>query len=100
MTNKKPAAKRATRQPIEIEDSVAKELANIQHEAKEQKILITGFVVILETYDGNKKRVKVTKSRDLPAWSANGMLAKMQGAYADDPEEDDADYNPNWSWEQ
>jgi hypothetical protein len=95
------AKKKTTRMPrVEIEDSVAKELANVQQEAKEQKLLITGFVVILETYDGHRKKLKVKKSHDLPDWSANGMVARVQGIYADDPDDDDADYNPEWYWNQ
>jgi hypothetical protein len=95
MTTKK------TRMPrIVIEDSIAKEFADLPNEAKANKVLITGFVAILEIYDGNTKRLKVMKSRDLTEWAANGMIARASGAYADDPEDEDTDYNPNWYWEQ
>lgn len=95
MTTKK------TRMPrIVIEDSIAKEFADLPNEARANKVLITGFVAILEVYDGNSKRLKVMKSRDLTEWAANGMIARASGAYADDPEDDDTDYNPNWYWEQ
>jgi hypothetical protein len=95
MTTKK------TRLPkITIEDSVANEFSELPKEAREQKVLITGYVVILETYDGHKKKLKIKKSKDLTDWAANGMLARAQGAYADDPEDDDEFYNPNWYWEQ
>jgi hypothetical protein len=85
---------------IVIEDSIAKEFADLPNEAKANKVLITGFVAILEIYDGNAKRLKVMKSRDLTEWAANGMIARASGAYADDPEDEDTDYNPNWYWEQ
>jgi hypothetical protein len=95
MTTKK------TRMPrIVIEDSIAKEFADLPNEAKANKVLITGFVAILEIYDGNTKRLKVMKSRDLTEWAANGMIARASGAYADDPDDDDTNYNPNWYWEQ
>jgi hypothetical protein len=95
MTTKK------TRMPrIVIEDSIAKEFADLPSEAKANKVLITGFVAILEIYDGNTKKLKVMKSRDLTEWAANGMIARASGAYADDPEDEDTDYNPNWYWEQ
>ena len=85
---------------IVIEDSIAKEFADLPNEAKANKVLITGFVAIIEIYDGNTKKLKVTKSRDLTEWAANGMIARASGAYADDPEDEDTDYNPNWYWEQ
>jgi hypothetical protein len=95
MTTKK------TRMPrIVIEDSIAKEFADLPNEAKANKVLITGFVAILEIYDGNTKKLKVMKSRDLTEWAANGMIARASGAYADDPEDEDTEYNPNWYWEQ
>lgn len=83
-----------------MQDSVAIELANIPIEAQQQKLLITGFVLILETYDGNTKKLRVKRSHDLPLWTANGMIAKMRDAYADDPDDDESDYNPDWYWEQ
>jgi len=95
------AKKRTQKLPrIEIEDSVAKELGDIASEAKAKKVLITGFVVILEAYDGHTKKLKVRKSHDLTDWAANGMVARVQGVFADDPEDDDSDYNPQWYWEQ
>jgi hypothetical protein len=95
------AKKKTTRLPkIEIEDSIAKEFANLPEEARANKVLITGFVAVLEIYDGNTKKLKVMKSQDLTDWAANGMIARAQGAYADDPEDDDTDYNPNWYWNQ
>jgi hypothetical protein len=95
MTTKK------TRMPkIVIEDSIAKEFAELPNEARANRVLITGFVAILEVFDGNTKKLKVMKSRDLTDWAANGMVARAQGVYADDPEDDDTQYNPNWYWEQ
>lgn len=96
------AKKKNTRLPrLVIEDSVAKEFAELPNEAREQKVLITGFVVILETYDGHTKKLRVKKSKDLTEWAANGMIARASNAYANDPEEDDDDYyNPEWYWEQ
>ena len=85
---------------IVIEDSIAKEFADLPNEAKANKVLVTGFVAILEIYDGNTKKLKVMKSKDLTEWAANGMIARASGAYADDPEDEDTDYNPNWYWEQ
>ena len=54
---------------------------------------------MLETYDGRTKRLKVLKNKDLPDWSANGMIGWAQGAFNQDPEDDDF-YDPNWYWEQ
>ena len=94
------AKKKTQRMPkLIIEDSVAKEFAELPKEAQKEKVLITGFVVILETYDGHKKKLRVKKSHDLTEWAANGMLARSLGAFADDPEDDD-DYNPEWYWDQ
>ena len=85
---------------VQIEDSIAQEFAELPKGAKAHKVLITGFVAILEVYDGNTKKLKVMKSSDLTDWAANGMIARAQGAYADDPDDDDTAYNPNWYWEQ
>jgi len=85
---------------VQIEDSIAQEFAELPKEARAHKVLITGFVAILEVYDGNTKKLKVMKSSDLTDWAANGMIARAQGAYADDPDDDDTAYNPNWYWEQ
>ena len=85
---------------VQIEDSIAKEFAELPKEARANRVLITGFVAILEVYDGNTKKLKVMKSSDLTDWAANGMIARAQGAYADDPDDDDTAYNPNWYWEQ
>ena len=86
---------------VQIEDSIAQEFAELPKEARANKVLITGFVVILETYDGNQRRLKVKKSRDLPDWTANGMLGWSQGAFSpDEDDDDDSDYNPEWYWNQ
>ena len=93
--------KKINRMPrIVIEDSVAKEFAELPKEAHDQKVLITGYVVILETYDGHKKKLKIKKSNDLTDWAANGMIARAQGAYADDPDDDETNYDPEWYWNQ
>lgn len=93
--------KKTTRMPrIVIEDSVAKEFAELPKEAHDRKVLITGYVVILETYDGHKKKLKIKKSNDLTDWAANGMIARAQGAYADDLDDDDTNYDPEWYWNQ
>jgi hypothetical protein len=42
--------------------------------------------------------LRIKRSHDLPLWSANGMIARMVNAFADDP--DDDDYNPAWYWDQ
>lgn len=93
--------KKINRMPrIVIEDSVAKEFAELPKEAHDQRVLITGYVVILETYDGHKKKLKIKKSNDLTDWAANGMIARAQGAYADDPDDDETNYDPEWYWNQ
>jgi len=90
-----------TRMPkVIIEDSVAKEFSELPKEARAQKVLITGFVVILETYDGNQKKLRIKKSKDMPEWSANGMISWAQKGFQTDPEDDDDYYNPDWYWEQ
>lgn len=92
-------AKKVKMPKVTIEDSIAKEFSQLPKTAREQKVLVTGFVAILETYDGHQKKLKILKNKDLPDWSANGMIGWAQGAFSQDPEDDDF-YDPEWFWDQ
>jgi hypothetical protein len=93
-------AKKLKMPKVTIEDSVANEFANLPKSARDQKVLITGFVAVLEVYDGNTKKLKVIRNKDLTDWAANGMIGWAQGSFSQDPEDDDDFYNPEWYWEQ
>jgi hypothetical protein len=95
------AKRKVQRMPkIDIEDSVAKEFSDFPKEAKANKVLITSFVVIIETYDGQQKKLRMKKSKNLQDWAANGMLSWAQKGFMTESEDDDDFYNPEWYWEQ
>lgn len=94
----KPKAKK---QSIEMPDVMAGELVHIVNTAHEDGKLISGFVCLLEMYDGRKKTMKIVSNQDMPEYQVFGLLnyAQQKFEYSlapDDDDWDDDDYNPNW----
>jgi hypothetical protein len=93
----KPKAKKQT---IELPDVMALELVRIINTAHEDGKLITGFVAILEMFDGKKKTIKITSNADMPQHSVFGIInfaaEKYQFTIAPDEDDDDDFYDPNW----
>jgi len=59
----KPKAKKQT---IELPDVMASELVRIVNTAHEDGKLITGFVCVMEVFDGKKKTIKIASNADMP----------------------------------
>jgi hypothetical protein len=92
----KPKAKKQT---IELPDVMASELVKVINTAHEDGKLITGFVCLLETFDGRKKSIKIQANADMPQHSVFGMInfAAEKYQFTVSPEEDDDDfYDPEW----
>ena len=92
----KPKAKKQT---IELPDVMASELVKVINTAHEDGKLITGFVCLLETFDGRKKSIKIQANADMPQHSVFGMInfAAEKYQFTMSPEEDDDDfYDPEW----
>lgn len=92
----KPKAKKQT---IELPDVMASELVKVINTAHEDGKLITGFVCLLEVFDGRKKTIKIQANADMPQHSVFGMInfAAEKYQFTMSPEEDDEDfYNPEW----
>ena len=95
----KPKAKKQT---IELPDVMASELVKVINTAHEDGKLITGFVCLLEVFDGRKKTIKIQANADMPQHSVFGMInfANQTFEYADSPDDDDDfdsdDYDPDW----
>lgn len=90
---------------IEIPDVFGDALLAVINEAHKRGELVSGFVVLLETYDGKKKRMRTVPSPGLTEYQTFGMInyANVNFEYAlpdDDDDEDFDDYNPNWYWNQ
>lgn len=87
-------------QKIEIPDVFGQALIDIINEEHKNKNLITGFVLIIETYNGKKKKLKVVPSPEMTEYQTFGMLnyANINFEYAtpDDDDWDDDDYDPHW----
>jgi hypothetical protein len=67
--------------------------------AHEDGKLITGFVCLLEVFDGRKKTIKIQANSDMPQHSVFGMInfAAEKYQFTVSPEEDDDDfYDPEW----
>ncbi len=83
-------------------------LAKLEKAGKAQKgsntkgELVTGFVCLLETYNGKRKKMITVTSPEMPEYQAYGMInfASINFEYADTPEDDDwdedSDYDPDW----
>ena len=93
----KPKAKKQT---IELPDVMASELVRIVNTAHEDGKLITGFVCLLETFDGRKKSIKIQANADMPQHSVFGIInfaaEKYQFTMSPDEDEDDDFYDPEW----
>jgi len=92
----KPKAKKQT---IELPDVMASELVRIVNTAHEDGKLITGFVCVMEVFDGKKKTIKIAANADMPQHSVFGMInyAAEKYQFTMSPEEDDDDfYDPEW----
>ena len=92
----KPKAKKQT---IELPDVMASELVKVINTAHEDGKLITGFVCLLEVFDGRKKTIKIQANADMPQHSVFGMInfAAEKYQFTMSPEEDDNDfYDPEW----
>jgi hypothetical protein len=92
----KPKAKKQT---IELPDVMASELVKVINTAHEDGKLITGFVCLLEVFDGRKKTIKIQANADMPQHSIFGMInfAAEKYQFTMSPEEDDDDfYDPEW----
>jgi hypothetical protein len=92
----KPKAKKQT---IELPDVMASELVKVINTAHEDGKLITGFVCLLEVFDGRKKTIKIQANVDMPQHSVFGMInfAAEKYQFTMSPEEDDEDfYDPEW----
>ena len=92
----KPKTKKIT---IELPDVMAGELVKVINTAHQDGKLITGFVCLLEVYDGQKKTIKIQANTDMADHSIYGIInyaaAKYEFDLAPDEEEDDF-YDPNW----
>jgi len=94
----KPKAKKES---IELPDVMAQELVRIVNTAHEEGKLISGFVCLLEMYDGKKKTMKIVANKDMPEYQIFGLInyAQQKFEYSlapDDDDWDDDDYNPHW----
>jgi len=92
----KPKAKKQT---IELPDVMASELVRIVNTAHEDGKLITGFVCVMEVFDGKKKTIKIQANADMPQHSVFGIInfAAEKYQFTVSPEEDDDDfYDPEW----
>jgi hypothetical protein len=78
---------------------MASELVKVINTAHEDGKLITGFVCLLEVFDGRKKTIKIQANADMPQHSVFGMInfAAEKYQFTMSPEEDDEDfYDPEW----
>ena len=88
-------------QKIEIPDVFGDALVGVINAAHDRNELVTGFVVLLETYNGKRKRMMTVTSPEMPEYQAYGMInfASINFEYADTPDDDDFeedDYDPDW----
>lgn len=87
---------------VEIPDVFGDALINVMNFVHKEQELVTGFVVLLETYDGKKKKMRTVVSPGMPEYQIFGMInfANETFVYADSPDEDEDfdsdDYDPDW----
>jgi hypothetical protein len=87
---------------VEIPDVFGDALVNVMNYVHKEQELVTGFVVLLETYDGKKKKMRTVVSPGMPEYQIFGMInfANETFAYADIPDDDEDfdsdDYDPDW----
>jgi hypothetical protein len=88
---------------VDIPDVFGDALINVMNEAHAKGRLVTGYVVLLETYDSKgKKKLNTIGSPGMLEYQMYGMIdfASRTFEYAtgpdDDDFDDDTDYDPNW----
>ena len=86
---------------VEIPDVFGDALINIMNVAHEKGELCTGFVVLMETYDGKVKKLRTITSPGMTEYQTYGMInyASVNFEYAtpdDDDWDEDSDYDPDW----
>jgi hypothetical protein len=86
---------------VEIPDVFGDALVGVINAAHDRNELVTGFVVLLETYNGKRKKMMTVTSPEMPEYQAYGMInfASINFEYADTPDDDDFeedDYDPDW----
>jgi hypothetical protein len=88
---------------IEIPDVFGDALIQVMNAAHAKGELVTGFVCLLETYNGKRKKMITVTSPEMPEYQAYGMInyASINFEYADSPDDDDDfespdDYDPDW----
>jgi hypothetical protein len=87
---------------VEIPDVFGDALVSVINAAHDRNELVTGFVVLLETYNGKRKKMMTVTSPEMPEYQAYGMInfASINFEYADTPDDDDwdedSDYDPDW----
>lgn len=86
---------------IEIPDVFGDALIRVMNAAHEKGELVTGFVCLLETYNGKRKKMITVTSPEMPEYQAYGMInfASINFEYADNPDDEDFDsddYDPDW----
>jgi hypothetical protein len=86
---------------IEIPDVFGDALISVMNAAHAKGELVTGFVCLLETYNGKRKKMITVVSPEMPEYQAYGMInfASINFEYADTPDDDDFeedDYDPDW----
>lgn len=91
----KPKSKKQT---IELPDVMASELVKVINTAHEDGKLITGFVCLLEVFDGKKKTIKIQANTDMPQHAVFGVInfAAEKYQFTMSPEEDEDFYDPEW----
>ena len=87
---------------VEIPDVFGDALVSVINAAHDRNELVTGFVVLLETYNVKRKKMMTFTSPEMPEYQAYGMInfASINFEYADTPDDDDwdedSDYDPDW----
>jgi hypothetical protein len=86
---------------VEIPDVFGDALVSVINAAHDRNELVTGFVVLLETYNGKRKKMMTVTSPEMPEYQAYGMInfASINFEYAspdDDEDFDSDDYDPDW----
>jgi hypothetical protein len=86
---------------VEIPDVFGDALVSVINAAHDRNELVTGFVVLLETYNGKRKKMITVTSPEMPEYQAYGMInfASINFEYAspdDDEDFDSDDYDPDW----
>lgn len=87
---------------VEIPDVFGDALINVMNDLHAKGELCTGFVILMESYNGKRKKLVTITSPEMPEYQAFGMInfASVNFEYADSPDDDDfdddTDYDPDW----